>query len=244
MALLEGRHLFKRFGAVTALNDVSFSIEAQEVVALIGPNGSGKTTLFNIISGLTPPDSGDVRFGKVIVSGNQPHLISRLGIGRTFQIPSPFPSLTVLDNVVVGIVHRKRDRKHDLDGARDEARHLLGVVGLDSFAERSPRGLSLGELKRLELACALSLHPTLLLIDELGSGLSPKGRSEVVHFYGRLRERRGLTVFAIEHSFRALAATADRVMVLDHGRIIADGPPEEVLATRGVVEAYLGEDED
>lgn len=241
MAFLEGRGVSKRYGGLEALKGVDFALEERQLVALIGPNGSGKTTLFEIISGLIRPTAGEVRLRGVRITGLPAHTIARLGVGRTFQIARPFPGLTVLDNVLVGVSFG-RARRLRPEERRREALRLLEVVGLADKAATLARHLSLGELKRLELASALATRPDLLLLDELTSGLPPKGREEVIRFYGQLRER-GLTIFAIEHSFRVLTALADRVLVLDQGELIADGPPAEVMASRRVVEAYLGEED-
>ena len=230
------------FGGLLALRGVDVAVEEQQLVGLLGPNGSGKTTLFNILSGLLRPTSGEVWFKGKRITESPPWELAHLGIGRTFQIARPFAHLTVLDNVLVGVTFRSRHRYRAQDRRR-EAERLLEIVGLTDKAGSEAHELSLGERKRLELALALSTRPTLLLLDELASGLSPKGREEVIRFYGRLRER-GLTIFAIEHSLRVLAQVADRLIVLDQGVIIADGRPEAVLSSRRVMEAYLGEDEE
>ena len=230
------------FGGIFALRGVDIAVEAHQVVGLLGPNGSGKTTLFNILSGLLRPTAGEARFGGACVSTLPPWEISRLGIGRTFQIARPFAHSTVFDNVLVGVTFRSRHRYHRTGDRRAETERLLGMVGLAEKASAHADELSLGERKRLELAMALSTHPSLLLLDELASGLSPKGREEVVGFYARLKEL-GLTIFAIEHSFRMLARVADRLLVLDQGALVADGRPEQVLASARVVDAYLGEDD-
>ncbi len=241
MALLEGRGLSKAFGGLLALRGVDMAVEEHQVVGLLGPNGSGKTTLFNILSGLDRPTAGEVWFGGVRVTDLPPWKLSALGIGRTFQIARPFAHSTVFDNVLVGVTFRSRHRSRRAQDRRREAERLLAAVGLADKASAGANELSLGERKRLELAMALSTRPTVLLLDELASGLSPKGREEVVRFYGRLKER-GLTIFAIEHSFRVLAHVADRLVVLDQGAIVADGRPAEVLGSPRVVAAYLGEE--
>jgi branched-chain amino acid transport system ATP-binding protein len=240
--ILEGRGISMAFGGLLALRGVDVAIEAHQVVGLLGPNGSGKSTLFDILGGLARPTAGEVWYRGRRVTGGPPWLMGRLGIGRTFQIPRPFRGLSVLESVLVGITFRGRERYRRAADRRHEAERLLAVVGLADKAGARAAELSLGQMKRLELAVALSSRPTFLFLDELASGLSPRGREEVLLFYGRLRER-GLTVFAIEHSFGVLARIADRMLVLDQGQLVADGPPAAVLASPRVAEAYLGEDE-
>ena len=241
MPILEGRGISVAFGGLLALRGVDVAIEEHQVVGLLGPNGSGKSTLFNILGGLLPPTSGEVWFRGRRVTGGPPWVMGRLGAGRTFQIPRPFPALSVLDSVLVGVTFRAQDRYRRAAARRREAERLLALVGLTDKAGAAATELSLGQMKRLELAVALSSRPAFLFLDELASGLSPRGREEVLLFYGRLRAH-GLTIFAIEHSFGVLARVADRMLVLDQGRIVADGPPAAVLASPRVAEAYLGED--
>ncbi len=242
MPRLEAHGLSKVFDGVVALRGADIAVEEHQVVGLLGPNGSGKTTLFNILSGVLRPTAGEAWFGGARLTALPPWEICRLGIGRTFQIARPFPRATVLDNVLVGVAFRSRDRHRRGEERRREAERLLATVGLADKAAVHADTLSLGERKRLELAMALSTRPCLLLLDELASGLSPKGREEVIRFYGRLKAE-GLTIFAIEHSFRVLAQMADRLLVLDQGSLVADGRPEQVLGSPRVVDAYLGEEE-
>jgi len=241
--MLEIRNLHAKAGDKDILRGLDLTVKAGEVHAIMGPNGSGKTTLFNILSGLLRPTAGDVWFTGARVTNLPPWAMAGRGIGRTFQIARPFAHTTVLDNVLVGITFRSRHRYRRALDRRREAERLLATVGLADKATARAKELSLGERKRLELAMALSTRPTVLLLDELASGLSPKGRGEVIRFYGRLKER-GLTIFAIEHSFRILAHVADRLMVLDQGTIVAEGRPEQVLGSPRVVQAYLGEDDE
>ena len=230
------------FGGFLALRGVDVAVEDRQVVGLLGPNGSGKSTLFNVLGGLLMPTTGEVWFRGRRVTGKPPWVMGRLGVGRTFQIPRPFAGLSALDSVLVGVTFRRRDRYRRAADRRREAERLLALVGISDKAGALATELSLGEMKRLELAVALSSRPTFLFLDELASGLSPRGREEVLLFYARLRER-GLTIFAIEHSFGVLARVADRMLVLDQGQIVADGPPAVVLASPRVAEAYLGEEE-
>ncbi len=231
----------QRFNGVEALRGIDLAVEAGALVALVGPNGAGKTTLFEIITGLIRPTSGTVRFDDIDVTGAPPHRIARLGIGRTFQIARLFPALSLLDHVLVAVTFGRAGRL-SRDTRILRAERLLETVGLGDKAAARARELSLGEQKRLELACALGAEPRLLLLDELASGLPPSGRVEVIRFYGRLRER-GLTIVAIEHSLGVLGELADRVVVLEQGQVVASGPPREVLGSPRVAEAYLGEEE-
>jgi branched-chain amino acid transport system ATP-binding protein len=235
---LELIRVSKRFDGVQALRDVDVTVEPETLVALIGPNGAGKTTLFEVISGLVRPTAGQVRLDGMDITGLPPHRIAALGVGRTFQIARLFPGLSVLDNVLVGVTFG-RDRRRSRRERRVRAERLLEIVGLHDRPDARARELSLGEQKRLELAAALGPDPRLLLLDELTSGLPPSGREEVIRFYGRLR-RRGLTIFAIEHSFGVLTELADQVVVLEQGSVIARGTPAAVLGSPHVVEAYLG----
>lgn len=242
MPVLEGRGISMAFGGLLALRGVDVAIEEHQVVGLLGPNGSGKSTLFNVMSGLLRPTAGEVWFRGRRVTGRPPWVMGRLGVGRTFQIPRPFAGLSVFESVLIGVTFRSRDRYRRAADRRSEAERLLALVGLADKSGARAIELSLGQMKRLELAVALSSRPGFLLLDELASGLSPRGREEVLLFYGRLRER-GLTVFAIEHSFSVLARVADRMLVLDQGQIVADGPPAAVLASPRIAEAYLGEED-
>jgi branched-chain amino acid transport system ATP-binding protein len=238
---LEVHRVTHRFGALEALHDVSFTAEPGSLVALIGPNGAGKTTLLDVISGRLRPTGGEVRWADVGLTGLPPHRIAALGVGRTFQIAQLFPGLTALDNVLVGVTFGAAPA-----GARRERRRrageVLAWVGLADKAGLPAARLSLGEQKRLELAVALGASPRLLLLDELGGGLSPRGRDEVYRVCGRLRGQ-GLTVVAIEHAVGRLARLADQVVVLDQGVVVAVGRPHEILTSRRVVDAYVGEDE-
>jgi branched-chain amino acid transport system ATP-binding protein len=240
--MLELERVSKWYGGLEALRDVSLAIEPGSLVAILGPNGAGKTTLFDVVSGLTRPSAGAVRFQGADLTRLPPHRIAALGIGRTFQIARLFPDLPALDNVLVGVTFGGSRRRRPASERRRQAERLLELVGLDERPAARAGELSLGQQKRLELACALGPEPRLLLLDELSAGLTPRGREEVLRFYGRLRAR-GLTILAIEHSAGTLAELADRMVVLDQGAIVADGRPGEVLASPRVREAYLGDDD-
>ncbi|HEV2056464.1 MAG TPA: ATP-binding cassette domain-containing protein [Methylomirabilota bacterium] len=239
MPLLEGRGLCVDYGRVRALDGVDIAVEEGQVIGLLGPNGSGKTTLLNVLGGLLRPTAGAIRFDGALVTGRPPWAFGRLGIGRTFQIPRPFAGLTVLDSVLVGVTLSKRRRLIRAADRRREGERLLAIVGLDLKAGALSSELSLGQMKRLELAVALSTRPRLLLLDELASGLSPQGRGEVLRFYARLRER-GITIVAVEHSIGTLASISDRLILLNGGVTAAEGPASDMLASPRVAQAYLG----
>ncbi len=240
--MLELQRVSKRYGGLEALREVSLAIEPGSLVAVLGPNGAGKTTLFDVVSGLVRPTAGAVRFQGADLTRLPPHRIAALGIGRTFQIARLFNDLPALDNVLVGVTFGGGHRRRSASERRRRAERLLELVGLHDRPTARAGELSLGQQKRLELACALGPEPRLLLLDELSAGLTPRGREEVIRFYGRLRAR-GLTILAIEHSVGVLAELADRMVVLDQGAIVADGRPVEVLGSPRVKEAYLGDEE-
>jgi branched-chain amino acid transport system ATP-binding protein len=241
VACLEVDRVTQRFGALEALRDVSLTAEPGSLVALVGPNGAGKTTLLDVISGRLRPAHGVVRWDGVELTGLPPHRIAALGIGRTFQIARLFPGLTTLDNVLVGVTFGAEPIRSGGERRRRTG-EIVAWVGLTDKADLPASRLSLGEQKRLELAVALGARPRLLLLDELAGGLSARGRDEVYRVCERLRSR-GLTVIAIEHAVGPLARLADQVVVLDQGAVVAVGRPDEILASRRVVEAYMGEDD-
>jgi branched-chain amino acid transport system ATP-binding protein len=223
-----------------ALAGVALRAERGEIVGLIGPNGSGKTTLFNVISGQVFPDAGSVRLDGRELVGLPAHAICRQGVGRTFQLLNPFPGLTLVQNVAVGLRFGEPGVHHSGRAVLEEAERLLRFVGLGAKMNRPAHALSLGELKRLEVAMALSTRPHLLLLDEILAGASPAGIEQVLGLVRLLREQ-GITILIIEHRLQALARVADRMVALDQGSVIADGPPAEVTRNAMVVAAYLGE---
>ena len=228
----------KRFGGLVALDSVSFTVNPGERVGLIGPNGAGKTTLFNCIAGVYRPDKGRILFEGRDITGWPPHRVARIGVGRTFQLVRPLRKLSVLDNVAVGaLLHT-----NDLEEARRAALEVLELVGLYEKRMHPASSLTLVEKKRLEVARALALRPKLLLLDEIAAGLRP---SEVDRLLEMLFEvnRRGITMIMVEHVMRAVMNFAERVIVLQHGRKIAEGSPEEVSRNPLVIDAYLGTEE-
>ena len=237
MALLEVERLSKGFGGVLAVNDVSFAIEAGELLGIMGPNGSGKTTLFNLIAGALRPDRGRIRLQGRDVAGLAPHRLCARGVARTFQLVRPFAGLSALDNVRVGCLYgRKRGGG---SGACAEAARLLALVGLEGRAATPAAALTLIDRKRLELARALATGPELLLLDEFMAGLNPAETAAAMALIRRLVAE-GLTVLMVEHIVWALMDLARRIMVLSAGEKIADGPPAVVAADARVVDVYLG----
>ncbi len=237
--LLKVQGLSKQFAGLHALSDVSFEVNAGEIVGIIGPNGAGKSTLFNSIAGTFPPSAGTVMFADTDITGVEAHLLSRRGISRTFQLMKPFGSMTTLDNVVVPALSRHR-RVAD---ARKAAECLLERVGLADWGGRSAEDLSTAGRKRLELARALALKPRLLLLDEVMSGLVPTERAPVLDLLRDLRDE-GMTLMFVEHVMQAVMALSDRIVVLHHGALLASGTPADVTSNARVIDAYLGEESD
>ncbi|GAC1414191.1 MAG: ABC transporter ATP-binding protein [Candidatus Velthaea sp.] len=234
--LLEVRNLGISFGGLQALNDVSFSVAEGEIVSIIGPNGAGKTTLFNLMSGLLKPSSGDVLFRGRSLLGQSPNQIAQAGIGRTFQIVRPFVRLSVLDNVAVGALMHEGN----ITRARIAAAEILEAVGLGRYADTPAGSLTLTQRKRLEVARALATKPKLLLLDEVMAGLNPTEVDAMCEFLLSLQAMGVAAVGAIEHLMRVVMNVSVRIVVLDFGRKIAEGTPEEIARNPEVIEAYFG----
>jgi branched-chain amino acid transport system ATP-binding protein len=234
--LLEVRGVSKSFSGLRALWDVSLGVERGSIVGLIGPNGAGKTTLFNIVAGAMSPDVGSVVFDGDDVTGWKPHRAAQRGLGRTFQIMRPFNALSVLENVTVATLQRHRKRAQ----AREAAREVIERVGLTRWAERPASVLPTAGRRRLELARALALNPSLLLLDEVLAGLVPSERAKVVELLREINGE-GITMLLVEHVMSAVMALSDRVVVLHHGEVLSTGTPREVTNDPRVIEAYLGE---
>jgi branched-chain amino acid transport system ATP-binding protein len=239
--LLEVRGVRKRFGGVVALDGVSLAVAEGERLGLIGPNGAGKTTLFHVISGFLRPDGGRVLFGGQDVTWTPAYRICRLGLARTFQIVQPFAQMTVLDNVTVGYLYGRHGRGATVGRARTEAHRILQRLHLADVADQPADSLNLAERKWLEMARALATGPRLLCLDEVMAGLVQEDLEHIAQTVRRLNEELGLTVIIVEHNVRLTARLCERVIVLDQGRLIADGAPEAVLSEPQVVHAYLGE---
>ena len=235
-ALLEVEGLSKRFGGLQALQGVSFDVSAGEIVGIIGPNGAGKTTLFNVVTGVSPPDAGRVRFRGEDVTGAPAHRLCRRGVARTFQISKPFVNLTVLQTVRIGALNRLGDMR----AATAHALEVLERVGLAGKRDHLGRQLTVVERKRLELARAVATGPALLLLDEVAAGLRPAEIQEMIALV-RAISAGGVAVVIIEHVLEAVMRLSARIVVLNHGEVIARGRPEELVKDPRVIEAYLGE---
>jgi branched-chain amino acid transport system ATP-binding protein len=234
--LLAVEGVSKRFRGLKAVDDVSFAVPKGGIVALIGPNGAGKTTTFNLIAGVYAPDAGRVVLDGHDVTGVRPDRACHAGIGRTFQIVKPFGALTVAENVLVGALRRSAD----VVAGRGRAAHLLERLGLADKAALPAHSLTLPERKRLETARALATEPKILLLDEVMAGLRPTETDVMVAALRRLNAEHGLTLLLTEHVMRAVMALAQRVYVLHHGEVIAEGTPAEVTRDARVLSSYLG----
>jgi branched-chain amino acid transport system ATP-binding protein len=224
-----------RYGGVVALDEISVSVALGEIVGVIGPNGAGKTTLCNCVSGIAKPDGGSISFAGRDIATLPPDRRARLGIARTFQAATLFDSLSVFDNVLVGA------EAGGAGDARTAARETLGRLQLDALAGRSPRELSTGYRKRVEIARALAARPKLLLLDEPMAGVSTEEADRIAAMIGALRNDAGLSVLLVEHNLRLVMSLADRVVVLDRGTVVAEGPPDAIRSDAAVRAAYLGE---
>jgi branched-chain amino acid transport system ATP-binding protein len=245
MNVLEVQNLYKGFGGVQAVAGVSFAVAEGELLALIGPNGAGKSTCFNMLNGQLRPDSGSVQLKGQEISGLPPRAVSRLGVGRTFQITATFGSMTVAENVQTALLSHRGGMKGLWRPAttlyRDEAMALLARVGMTEQADRACGVLAYGDLKRVELSVALANDPGLLLMDEPTAGMAPGERVELMALTAGITRERGIAVLFTEHDMDVVFAHADRIIVLNRGELIAEGPPDAVRADARVRELYLGE---
>jgi branched-chain amino acid transport system ATP-binding protein len=237
MTRLAIRALTKRFGGLTALDGVDLTLREAEILGVIGPNGAGKTTLFSLIAGSIRPSSGDILLDGRRVTGLAAHRCVRAGIVRTHQIVRPFGNLTVLENAVVAAIHSHRP---GAGHARDRAAEVLEFVGLADRMAHYPSALTLAGRKRLELARALATGPRVILLDEVVAGVNPTEALAFAALIRRIRDERGISVMMTEHVMPAVMSLSDRIVVLDHGKQIAEGTPEHVVANPLVIAAYLG----
>jgi len=239
MKLLEGKEVTRRFGGLVALQNVDFHVDEGEIVGLVGPNGAGKTTLFNMIAGTYPTTSGTIIFEGKDITGFKPYKICKLGIARTFQIPKPFPSMSVYENIFAASVFGC-DRAKGTSDIKENINQILEEFGLADKRETPASKLAVFEQRMLEIARALSTKPKMLLLDEVMAGLNPRETTQVIEIIRRLRDD-GITILMIEHNMRATMGVSHRVVVLNQGMKIADGKPEEIGKDATVIEAYLGE---
>jgi branched-chain amino acid transport system ATP-binding protein len=237
--ILQVEGVSKRFGGLQALEDVTFDLPEGQIMGLIGPNGAGKTTLFNCISGVYKPTSGRVIFRDEDITGVKPYYIAKKGMARTHQIVRPLEELTVLENVMVGACFGQKD--YGLRKAREIAEGIMNFVGLDDRADQLAGSLNVGQKKRLEMARSLAAQPYLLLLDEVLAGLNPSEISQMVEIVKAIRSEYKITIIMIEHVMHAVMNVSDRILVLDYGRQLAEGTPQEVAENAKVIEAYLGD---
>jgi branched-chain amino acid transport system ATP-binding protein len=233
--MLEVRDLSKAFGGLKAVDNASLDVRAGEIVGLIGPNGAGKTTLFAAIAGFHKPDAGHITLGGQDITGLPPHRVCAAGMVRTFQITQPFARITVRENIMVGAYFSTADRR----AAARQAETVAALVGMQDQLDQQGRDLTVAGRKRLELARALATGPRLLLLDEVMAGLNPTEIVEIVEIIQKVRAG-GVTILLIEHVMQAVTALAERVYVLNQGRMIAEGTPASIADNPAVIEAYLG----
>jgi branched-chain amino acid transport system ATP-binding protein len=236
--ILVAEKLSRNFGGIQAIDDLSFALNEGEIVALIGPNGAGKTTLVNLLTGVVKPSSGRIRFQGEDVTAQRPFESARRGLARTFQIVQPFPKMTVLENVAAGALFGGRERS--VAEATAVAREQLEFMELASFADRPASALTLAGRKRLELAKSMAMRPKVLMLDEVNAGLNSSEIDGALRLIRKIAER-GVTILIIEHLMKVVMSLAERVLVLHHGKLIAEGTAANMVRDKKVIEAYLGE---
>lgn len=252
MPLLETRSLTKYFGGLAAINELDMEVFESEILGLIGPNGAGKTTLFNLISSFFPPTKGEVMFKGGLISGLKPHEVAQKGVGRTFQQSTLFMGSSALDNVFTGFhmnyktgllkqfLHTPKARK-EAKFIKENALEILDYMGLAPLKDELAENLPHGHQRILSICVALAANPELLLLDEPVTGMNPGETEQTIDLIRRLRDR-GITIVVVEHDMKAIMRLCDRIVVLNYGRKITEGPPEEIRENMEVIEAYLGKE--
>ncbi|HEM5166519.1 TPA: ABC transporter ATP-binding protein [Streptococcus suis] len=251
MALLEVKDLTKNFGGLTAVGDVTMELHKGELVGLIGPNGAGKTTLFNLLTGVYEPSEGTISLAGTILNGKAPSKIASLGLGRTFQNIRLFKNMTVLENVLIGLGNHGKSEvfasffrlpafyKNE-EALKTKAIELLKIFDLDGDADTLAKNLPYGQQRRLEIVRALATEPKILFLDEPAAGMNPQETAELTQLIRKIKEEFGITIILIEHDMSLVMEVTERIYVLEYGRLIAHGTPEEIRNNKRVIEAYLG----
>ncbi len=241
MALIKLENVTKRFGGLVAVDDISLEITRGEIMAIVGPNGAGKTTLFNLINGVYPLDEGKIFFDDLDVTNYPAYKRAHLGIGRTFQIPRPFASASVLENIAIGAMFGAQGSEINVNTAMEMADHYIDLIGLKGHRDKPAGGLTPIEKKMVELARALAMKPKLLLMDEAMAGMNPKDIDDMVDFIKHIRDAEGIAIVSmVEHIMRAVAGLAERVLVMHQGAKLVDEPTKDALTDPRVIEVYLG----
>lgn len=251
MSLLQTTNVVKRFGGLIAVNKMTFSVEQGRIVSIIGPNGAGKTTFFNTLTGIYTPEEGQILFKDKSLIGLRPDQVAATGIARTFQNIRLFGSMTVIENILVGMhiqlkqnafdtLFRSKKFSQEEKDAERRASELMEYVGLKNVGNELARNLPYGGQRRIEIARALAADPTLLLLDEPTAGMNPNESEDAIKLFRRIRDEKGITILMIEHDMRVVMGISEHITVMDYGEKIAEGSPQEIRSNQRVIEAYLG----